>query len=105
MSKLFFYYSTMSARKSMEIIKFAYKYTVRVKKFVTRDYELEYRYAQVKIWSRAGFSIEAHIYETNTNNKNFITPFDELPVSLLIDAAQFLIEAQVIQITELEDDN
>jgi len=104
MSKLFFYYSTMSAGKSMEIIKVAYNYQVQGKKVVTMNSALDNRYAQGKIWSRAGFSIDAHIYEANTNIKNFITSFDELPASLLIDEAQFLSEAQVIQLTELADD-
>src|SRR5699024_4526966 len=100
----FFYYSTMSAGKSMEIIKVAYNYQVQGKKVVTMNSALDNRYAQGKIWSRAGFSIDAHIYEANTNIKNFITSFDELPASLLIDEAQFLSEAQVIQLTELADD-
>src|SRR5699024_12415608 len=103
MSKLFFYYSTMSAGKSMEIIKVAYNYQVQGKKVVTMNSALDNRYAQGKIWSRAGFSIDAHIYEENTNIQNCITSFDELPASLLIDEAEFLSEVKVIPLPELAD--
>src|SRR5699024_8081346 len=82
-----------------------YNYQVQGKKVVTMNSALDNRYAQGKIWRRAGFSIDAHIYETNTNIKNFITSFDELPASLLIDEAQSLSESQVIQLTELAEEN
>src|SRR5699024_432908 len=64
----------------------------------------DHRYTKASTSSRAGLAIDPHIYEANTNIKNFITSFDVLPASLLNDEAQFLSEAQVIQLTELADD-
>lgn len=105
MAKLFFYYSTMSAGKSMEIIKVAYNYQVQGKKVITMNSGLDNRHEVGKIWSRAGFSIDAHIYDLTTDIREFITMLDETPASLLIDEAQFLTKAQVLQLTELADDD
>ena len=105
MAKLFFYYSTMAAGKSMEIIKVAYNYDVQGKKVITLTSGLDNRYEVGKIWSRAGFSMDAFVYHTDTNLKDFILNFDVKPASVLIDEAQFLSEKQVLQLTELADDH
>ena len=104
MAKLFFHYSTMAAGKSMEIIKVAYNYDVQEKKVITLNSGLDNRYKAGKVWSRAGFTIDAQIYEQDTNIKDLILSFNEKPASVLVDEAQFLTKAQVLQLTELVDD-
>ena len=54
MAKLFFYYSTMAAGKSLEIIKVAYNYEIQGKKVVAFTSHLDDRHEKGKIWSRAG---------------------------------------------------
>jgi len=103
MAKLFFYYSTMAAGKSMEIIKVAYNYDIQGKKVVTFTSQMDNRFEVGKIWSRAGFEMEAYTYAHDTNIADFILSLGKRPASVLIDEAQFLTKKQVIQLTELVD--
>src|SRR5699024_6089606 len=103
MAKLFFYYSSMAAGKSMEIIKVAYNYEVQGKKVVAFTSHLDNRFEVGKIWSRAGFEKEAFIYQNSTNLKQLVLELQTRPTSVLIDEAQFLTKKQVIQLTELVD--
>lgn len=104
MAKLFFYYSTMTAGKSMEIIKVAYNYEVQGKKVIAITSHLDNRYQSGKIWSRAGFEMDAHTFDEETNMAGLVLAMEERPTSVLIDEAQFLNKKQVIQLTELADD-
>jgi len=103
MAKLFFYYSTMAAGKSMEIIKVAYNYDIQGKKVVTFTSQMDDRFEVGKIWSRAGFEMEAYTYAHDTNIADFILSLEKRPASVLIDEAQFLTKEQVIELTELVD--
>lgn len=105
MAKLFFHYSSMAAGKSMEIIKVAYNYEVQGKKVVVLTSQIDDRFEVGKIWSRAGFTKEAHTYKPDTDIKAFILKCSEQPTSVLIDEAQFLSRQQVLQLTELVDDH
>lgn len=104
MAKLFFYYSTMAAGKSMEIIKVAYNYEVQGKKVVALTSHLDNRFEVGRIWSRAGFEKEAFIYRNDTNIRDLVLNLSEKPTSVLIDEAQFLTKEHVLQLTELADD-
>lgn len=105
MAKLFFYYSTMVAGKSLEIIKVAYNYEIQGKKVVAFTSHLDDRHEKGKIWSRAGFEMDAHTFDNNTNIKEVVLAKDEVPTSVLIDEAQFLNKEHVLQLTELVDDH
>src|SRR5699024_2147532 len=72
MSKLLFYFSTMAAGKSMEIIKVAYNYEIQGKKVVALTSHLDNRFEVGRIWSRAGFEKEAFIYKNDTNIRDLI---------------------------------
>src|SRR5699024_11988266 len=98
MSKLFFYYSTMAAGKSMEIIKVAYNYEIQGKKVVALTSYLDNRFEVGRIWSRAGFEKEALIYNNDTNIRNLILALNEKPRSVIIDEAQILKKEQVLQL-------
>lgn len=104
MAKLFFYYSTMAAGKSLEIIKVAYNYEVQGKKVIALTSHLDDRFEKGKIWSRAGFQMDAYIFDNELNMKEFVLNLQETPTSVLIDEAQFLKKEQVVQLTELVDD-
>ncbi|MBO1003717.1 thymidine kinase [Pseudogracilibacillus auburnensis] len=104
MAKLFFYYSTMAAGKSMEIIKVAYNYEVQGKKVVAITSKLDNRYESGKIWSRAGFEMDAYTFDVHTDMKDLVLSMETRPTSVLIDEAQFLNKKQVIELTDLADD-
>lgn len=103
MAKLFFYYSTMAAGKSLEIIKVAYNYEIQGKKVITFTSHLDDRHERGRIWSRAGFEMDAHVFDDDTNIKELVLSFEERPASVLIDEAQFLKKEQVLQLTDLVD--
>lgn len=103
MAKLFFHYSTMSAGKSLEIIKVAYNYEVQNKQVLILTSELDNRYEVGKVWSRTGFEKEAVTFNKQTDLLELVLHRDKLPTSILIDEAQFLTKEQVIQLTEIVD--
>ena len=105
MAKLFYHYSTMSAGKSLEIIKVAYNYEVQDKQVLILTSELDNRYEVGKVWSRTGFEKEASTFNKQTNLLNFVLNCNKLPTSILIDEAQFLTKEQVIQLTEIVDEH
>lgn len=105
MAKLFFYYSTMAAGKSLEIIKVAYNYEVQGKKVIAMTSHIDDRFEKGKIWSRAGFQMDAYTFDHELNIKEFVLQLSEKPTSVLIDEAQFLKKDQVIQLTELVDNH
>lgn len=93
----------MSAGKSLEIIKVAYNYEVQDKKVLILTSQLDNRYEVGKVWSRTGFEKEAYTFNQETDLVEFILNLAEKPTSILIDEAQFLTKAQVIQLTEIVD--
>ncbi|HLQ82302.1 MAG TPA: thymidine kinase [Pseudogracilibacillus sp.] len=103
MAKLFFHYSTMSAGKSLEIIKVAYNYEVQNKQVLILTSQLDNRYQVGKIWSRTGFEKDASLFNQATNLVKLVSNLAEKPNSILIDEAQFLTKEQVIQLTEIVD--
>lgn len=103
MAKLFFHYSTMSAGKSLEIIKVAYNYEIQDKKVLILTSQLDNRYEIGKVWSRTGFEKEALTFNQATDLLKMVTKFNKRPTSVLIDEAQFLTKKQVIQLTEIVD--
>jgi len=102
-AKLFFHYSTMSAGKSLEIIKVAYNYEVQDKKVLILTSRLDNRHQVGKIWSRTGFEKEAATFNQATNLLEYVLQHKELPTTVLIDEAQFLTKKQVIELTKLVD--
>lgn len=104
MAKLFFHYSTMSAGKSLEIIKVAFNYEVQGKQVLLLTSQLDDRHAVGKIWSRTGFEKEAYVFNSETNIHELVQNLPNQPSSILIDEAQFLTKEQVCQLTEIVDD-
>ena len=103
MAKLFFHYSTMSAGKSLEIIKVAYNYEVQNKQVLILTSQLDDRYQVGKVWSRTGFEKDALLFNQTTNLNQLVSTLKDKPNSILIDEAQFLTKEQVIQLTEIVD--
>lgn len=112
MSKLYFRYSTMSAGKSMDLLKVAYNYTERGLKPFLLTSALDNRYGIGKITSRAGIQSDAiavtkedNIYEIflqNIKDRDKYENVEEVGC-VLIDEAQFLSKEQVKQLTDIVD--
>lgn len=105
MSKLFYTYSTMSAGKSLEIIKVAYNYQDQNKPVLIMNSSLDSRAGKGFVWSRTGFKMPAINFNREDNIKDIVLSQEVKPLCLLIDEAQFLEKGQVLQLTELVDDH
>jgi thymidine kinase len=105
MAKLYYRYSTMGAGKSLDLLKVAYNYDERGMRTLIFNSELDTRFGQERVASRAGIYKEAIPYGRDTD---FETLYHErlrelgLPVHcLLVDEAQFLSGAQVMQLVRI----
>jgi thymidine kinase len=106
MAKLYFYYSAMNAGKSTMLLQSAYNYKERGMETLIYTPLLDYRFGPGKVSSRIGlhsaavsFDAELDLYEY-TQNKKAQQPRLEC---ILVDEAQFLSKAQVLQLTDVVD--
>jgi thymidine kinase len=95
----------MSAGKSMEIIKVAYNYEIQNKEVMVITSHLDNRFKEGHVWSRTGFSKRAFTFDEKTNLVELILKQEEIPVTVIIDEAQFLKKKQVLQLTKLTDEH
>ena len=106
MAKLYFYYSAMNAGKSTVLLQSSHNYKERGMDTLLYAPSIDNRYGEGKITSRIGLSSEAksidqafnlfsdvdHEYAKNANI-----------ACVLVDEAQFLTKAQVLQLCEIVD--
>ena len=105
MAQLYFYYSTMNAGKSTDLLQSAYNYSERGLTPLLFTAQIDDRFERGKISSRIGLHAEASLFNQNTHL------FDEVKVlhsnkkvdCVLIDEAQFLSKTQVKQLTDIVD--
>ncbi|VVC77228.1 Thymidine kinase [Aquicella siphonis] len=106
MAKLYFYYSAMNAGKSTVLLQSAYNYRERGMATLLFTPSIDSRYESGKIHSRIGLSADAVSFDAGTDlfdytqmEKNH-TPHLQC---VLVDEAQFLSKAQVMQLSEVVD--
>jgi len=106
MAKLYFYYASMNAGKSTTLLQADFNYRERGMETVLYTAALDDRVAQGVIASRIGLQIDGRLYATHTDIRAEIE--DELKKRalhcILIDEAQFLTRAQVVQLASICDD-
>ena len=105
MAKLYFYYSTMNAGKSTTLLQSSFNYRERGMHTLLLTAAVDDRFGTAKVSSRIGLSQEADVYaqdddlfehvKSKHNSKNIDC--------VLVDEAQFLIEQQVWQLSEVCD--
>lgn len=105
MAQLYYRYSTMNAGKSIDLIKVAHNYEERGKNILTLAPSVDNRYGIGKITSRIGISRDAIIVDRNTDiEKLYLEENEKKHLDcILIDEAQFLTKAQVIQLAVIVD--
>jgi thymidine kinase len=106
MAKLYFYYSTMNAGKTTNLLQSAYNYHERGMRTLIMTPRLDDRYGAGNVTSRIGlaargvmFGREADLLQRVEANRERDGPLH----CLLIDEAQFLTRAQVWQLTDVVD--
>ena len=106
MAKLYFYYSAMNAGKSTILLQSSYNYHERGMATLLFTPIIDNRYGVGKVHSRIGIEAEAIPFDNKFNLFEHVTSL--LPTipnlkCVLIDEAQFLTKAQVLQLTDIVD--
>ena len=105
MAKLYFYYSSMNAGKSTNLLQSSYNYKERGMSTLVLAPQFDDRYGQGKVTSRIGIETEASTFAKDTDLYALIADIsneDQLHC-VLIDEAQFLTREQVFQLGEVTD--
>ena len=105
MAKLYFYYSSMNAGKSTNLLQSSYNYKERGMNTLVLAPQLDDRYGTGKVTSRIGIESEATSFSTKSNLFEIVEASNvEQPLHcVLIDEAQFLTREQVFQLSEVTD--
>ena len=101
MAKLYFYYSAMNAGKSTTLLQSAHNYVERGMSVLLFTPSLDDRFKLGEITSRIGLTQSAIIFDTEFDLFVHVRDHQkETPIHcVLVDEAQFLTAAQVLQLT------
>ena len=106
MAKLYFYYASMNAGKSTTLLQADFNYRERGMETLLFTAAIDDRAGEGVIASRIGLQIDARRYEQGTDIRAEVE--DELKKRklhcVLLDEAQFLTRAQVVQLASICDD-
>jgi thymidine kinase len=105
MAKLYFYYASMNAGKSTTLLQADFNYRERGMETMLWTAALDDRYGQGYVTSRIGLKADAQKFDPDTNIKAEITAeHAKRPLAcVMVDEAQFLSRAQVIQLADVAD--
>ena len=105
MAKLYFYYSSMNAGKSTNLLQSSYNYKERGMNTLVLAPRLDDRYGAGRVTSRIGIESEATTFATDTDLYAMVAEAsnDEPLHCVLIDEAQFLTRDQVFQLSDVTD--
>lgn len=106
MAKLHFYYSAMNAGKSTMLLQSSHNYRERGMDTIIFVPKVDTRHESGKVSSRIGINADAVVFDTEENLFNYVV--QELQVNknihcVLLDEAQFLTKAQVMQLAQISD--
>lgn len=105
MAKLYFYFSSMNAGKSTNLLQSSYNYRERGMNTLVFAPQFDDRFGEGRVTSRIGIESEARTF---TNETELFEIVDTRNVAerlhcVLVDEAQFLTRDQVFQLTEVTD--
>jgi len=105
MAKLYFYYSSMNAGKSTNLLQSSYNYRERGMHTLVLAPRFDDRYGAGKVTSRIGIASDATAFSSDTDLLALVRAAnDEQKLHcVLIDEAQFLTRDQVFQLGEVTD--
>ena len=105
MAKLYFYYSSMNAGKSTNLLQSSYNYKERGMNTMVFAPSFDDRYGAGKITSRIGIETDATTFRAETNLFEVVSVAnnEQTVHCVLIDEAQFLTRDQVLQLSDLTD--
>lgn len=105
MAKLYFYYASMNAGKSTQLLQSAFNYAERGMRTMLFTAAVDDRYARGRIHSRIGLDADAIPFDRATDMHAMVAAeCDRAPFGcVLVDEAQFLTRAQVFQLAAVAD--
>jgi thymidine kinase len=105
MAKLYFYYSSMNAGKSTNLLQSSYNYKERGMNTLVLAPQFDDRFGVGKVTSRIGIETEATTFTNDTDLLTLVSDSHaDAPLHcVLIDEAQFLTRDQVFQLSEVTD--
>ncbi len=105
MAKLYFYYASMNAGKSTQLLQADFNYRERGMATMVWTAALDDRFGQGYVTSRIGLKADAHKFHPETNMLNAVAAAHaQGPLAcILVDEAQFLSRDQVIQLADVAD--
>ncbi len=105
MAKLYFYYSSMNAGKSTNLLQSSYNYKERGMNTLVLAPKLDDRYGAGRVTSRIGIESEATTFRTDTKLFSVVEEAcAKQPLHcVLIDEAQFLTREQVFELSDVTD--
>ena len=105
MAKLYFYYASMNAGKSTTLLQADFNYRERGMETMLWTAALDDRYGAGQVTSRIGLMAEAHKFDPDSELfAAVIAENAERPLAcILVDEAQFLTRAQVLDLARLAD--
>jgi len=101
MAQLYYRYGTMNSGKSIEVLRVAHNYEEQGKTVLLFTPSIDSRYGTGVVTSRIGLHKEALIVGDDTDMVRLTR--EAMPDCVIVDEAQFLSEAQVLQLTEIVD--
>ncbi|SDA26964.1 thymidine kinase [Sphingomonas sp. NFR15] len=103
MAKLYFYYASMNAGKSTNLLQADFNYRERGMRTLLFTAAIDDRFAAGTITSRIGLTAPALAFDPATDLAAMTLGQDQPPACVLVDEAQFLTAAQVDQLARLAD--
>jgi thymidine kinase len=105
MAKLYFYYSSMNAGKSTVLLQSSFNYRERGMRTMLWTAAVDDRYAPGRITSRIGLDEAASTFDADTDILSAVAAChaEGALACVLVDEAQFLTRAQVLQIAQVCD--
>ena len=105
MAKLYFYYSSMNAGKSTNLLQSSYNYKERGMRTLVLAPSFDDRFGDGKVTSRIGIETDATTFNRETDLLDIVSAAhaEQKLHCVLIDEAQFLTRDQVFQLSELTD--
>lgn len=106
MASLYFYYSAMNAGKSTTLLQSAHNYQERGMRCLLFAPRIDGRYGEGKITSRIGLQADARVFERSADLFAIVrSDVAQQPLHcVLVDEAQFLSKAQVLQLCLVADE-
>jgi thymidine kinase len=103
MAKLYFYYASMNAGKSTNLLQADFNYRERGMRTLLFTAAIDDRFAAGTITSRIGLAAPALAFDATTDLAATALAQGQAPACVMVDEAQFLTPAQVDQLASLAD--